>query len=71
MLAEKSNDTKDNLSCGFVVFKSIKTKELALKSIWAYETMSFIKHSAPQPSEIEWRALKIPYTVRYKKIKKN
>lgn len=65
LFAEKANDAKLTLNSGFVVFKSIKTKELALKSTWNNETMSFINYPAPQPSEINWRSLKYPYTVRY------
>lgn len=62
LFAEKANG--EPLRCGLVFFKSIKAKELALKSIWTNEISTFHVYPAPQVQEIYWDALKLHYPVR-------
>jgi len=63
LIAEKTRG-KTALNCGFVVFKSIKNKELALRSTWSNKPLTFDAYAAPQSSEVKWDALKLNYPVR-------
>ena len=52
------------MSCAFVIFKSIKAKELALKSTWTNNPIDYQPVAAPEVKETLWCALKLNYYVR-------
>ena len=64
MTKEKSRNVRNQMNCAFVIFKSIKAKELALKSTWTNNPIDYQPVAAPEVKETLWCALKLNYYVR-------
>uniref|UniRef100_A0A7M5V1M3 CSC1-like protein ERD4 n=1 Tax=Clytia hemisphaerica TaxID=252671 RepID=A0A7M5V1M3_9CNID len=64
MKTEKTEGNRNPMNCAFVVFKSIKAKELALKSTWTNNPIDYQPCAAPTVKETLWCALKLNYYVR-------
>ena len=64
LTSEQSREDKRPFRCAFVFFKSVKSRTIALQTIWTDDPMTFHVSPAPDASDINWGTLKMGYPSR-------